>query len=307
MALDLTLQPVHIETALLQRAILHTLAYADVFDYPLTAPEIHRYLTGIKTSLEEISVALKNDDFCNGQIVRAGAYFTLRGREEIVETRLRRKSASKRGWKDAIFYGRLLASLPYVRMVALTGSLAMDNMDARADLDYLIVTRPGRLWTCRALSLLVVRLARLMNVNLCPNYFVSENALALEDISLYTAHELAQMVPLCGTNIYDEMRRLNLWADRYLPNAQDAPETHVDVKPARWKYLLEFVLTRLPLQQVEVWEMDRKLAKLSRGQAQNPEAFFSADVCKGHIDHHGQEIEMALERRLARLDMRVGQ
>jgi hypothetical protein len=296
-----------LEANFLQHAILHTLAYADVFDYPLTAPEIHRYLTGVKTSIEEVSQTLNDEKFGNGPIVRMGDYFTLRGRERNVETRLRRKSASERWWKDAKFYGRILASLPFVRMVTVTGSLAMDNLEARADIDYFVVTKPGRLWTCRAMSLLIVRLAKLRSVNLCPNYFVSENALALEDYSLYTAHELAQMIPLYGKSIYNEMRRLNLWTDRYLPNAQNAPETLVDVKPARWKYVVEFVLTRLPLQQFEGWEMDRKLAKLSRGRAQNPEAFFSADVCKGHIDRHRQKIEIELERRLARLDMRYGQ
>ncbi len=295
------------ETNFLQRAILHTLAYADVFDYPMTARELHRYLTGLKASFEDLSEALNDDNLCDGQVVRVGNYFTFRGREETVGTRLRRESASKRWWKDAKFYGRMLASLPFVQMVAVTGSLAMDNLDEHADIDYFIVTAPGRLWTCRALSLLVVRLAGLIGVNLCPNYFVSENALALEGDSLYTAHELAQMIPLYGKNIYEQMRRLNRWTAGYLPNAQDAPERRVDVKPARWKNAWEFVLTRLPLQGFEVWEMDRKLAKLSRGQAQNPEAVFSADVCKGHMDRHGQKIEMALERRLARLEGGVGQ
>ena len=60
MTLHLTLQSIHIETTLLRRAILHTLAYADIFDYPFILPgEVHRYLTGIKASYEEVSASVE--------------------------------------------------------------------------------------------------------------------------------------------------------------------------------------------------------------------------------------------------------
>ncbi|HNB53918.1 MAG TPA: hypothetical protein PK530_18370, partial [Anaerolineales bacterium] len=44
----------------LPNAILQTLAYSDIFDYPLTASEIHRYLIGIPTTLEAIRTSLAN-------------------------------------------------------------------------------------------------------------------------------------------------------------------------------------------------------------------------------------------------------
>ena len=80
---------------------------------------------------------------------------------------------------------------------------------------------PGRLWLCRGMVILLVRLARQLGHTLCPNYFLSERALALAEQSLYTAHELVQMVPVAGMPTYRTMRRLNQWADRFLPNAQE--------------------------------------------------------------------------------------
>ena len=41
-------------------AILRTVAYADLFDYPLTVPEVHRYLAGVKAPLSAVREALEN-------------------------------------------------------------------------------------------------------------------------------------------------------------------------------------------------------------------------------------------------------
>src|SRR5215216_1510958 len=173
------------------RAVFHTLAYADIFDYPLTAAEIYHYLIATRATWEDVLQALSNPR----SFSQVGAYFTLCGREQIVETRKRRAEIAARLWHKTARYARMIAWLPYVRMVAITGSLAMNNTDEGNDVDYMIVTAPGRLWTCRALTLLVARLAKRAGINLCPNYLVTTNALEFKERSLYVAHEVAQMIP----------------------------------------------------------------------------------------------------------------
>ena len=101
----------------LSRAALQTVAYADIFDYPLTALEIHRYLTGVRAPVEAVKRALEEEHL----FVRIGDYFTLPGREEIVSIRTQREVRSRNLMPRAIQYGRILGALPYVRMVALTG------------------------------------------------------------------------------------------------------------------------------------------------------------------------------------------
>jgi hypothetical protein len=202
-------------------------------------------------------------------------------------------------WAKAKRYGQILSHLPFVRMVAVTGSLSMNNTDEGRDVDFMIVTCPNRLWTCRALILLVARLARLEAVNLCPNYLVTTRAMRLSERSLYVAHELVQMIPLAGMDIYEEMLRLNGWIYEYLPNAQNAPEPS-PLKPRSFtQRMLEYVFS-LPFgNRLEKWEMNRKISRLTREQSSSFESYFSADVCKGHIDRHGEHAASALAARLA--------
>jgi hypothetical protein len=207
-------------------------------------------------------------------------------------------------WTQAARYGRIIAALPFVRMVAVTGSLAMNNAEEGKDIDFMLVTAPGRLWTVRALSLLVARFAKRAGVHLCPNYLVTTDALELSERSLYVAHELAQMIPLSGLDIYQELRRINNWTDEFLPNAAGLPELPGGIQPRENSSLIQKVLALLfrllPGRPFETWEMNRKIARLSREQSASLESYFSADVCKGHMDKHGEHIATALAARLQR-------
>jgi hypothetical protein len=282
----------------LLRSAFHTLAYADIFEYPLTAEEVYRYLTSVEASPADINKVLATHVLFS----QVGKYFTLRGREYIVQTRRRRAEIASKVWPKAARYARMIAALPFVRMVAVTGSLAMNNAEEGKDVDFMIVTAANRLWTVRALCLLVARLAKLEDLNLCPNYLVTTNALELKERSLYVAHELAQMLPLSGIATYQKMRQLNNWTEDYLPHAASAPALPSGVKYAQKdspiKRIVE-VLFRLPFANwLEKWEMGRKIARLSREQASSFESCFSADVCKGHIDRHAENVETALAVRI---------
>ena len=280
------------------RAVFHTLAYADVFDYPLTAPEVYRYLTSTTATMQEVQHALSDDSHFS----QVEGYFTLRAREEIVETRKRRAKIAARLWRKATRYGRIIARLPFVRMVAVTGSLSMNNAEEGKDIDYMIVTEPNHLWTCRALSLLIARIAKLEGVQLCPNYLVTIHALELNERSLYVAHEVTQMIPISGVEIYEDIRRCNDWIHDYLPHASGAPALPPGVmavkEPSLFQRALESIF-RLPFGTwLERWEMNRKIAKLTREQSHSFESYFSPNVCKGHIDKHGENIVTALAVRL---------
>lgn len=290
-----------------EEAVLRTVTYGDVFDFPMTAMEICRYLVGLPADPQMVRKLLLEEKRLKQHLSFSGEYVCLRGREELAGVRQQRERISNRLWPRARRYGRLIASLPFVRMVAVTGSLAVDNSDHRGDIDYLLVAARGRVWLCRALAILIVRWAALYGDNLCPNYVLSENRLASNQKDLYNAHELAQMVPLAGWDTYFRMRRLNLWAAEFLPNAGGVPPrtcSGLQDRNRSWlSQAAEASLSGRIGSRLEQWEMDRKVRRFSQQAAAHEEAGFCADWCKGHLDRHASRSVEAYHERLAALGL----
>jgi hypothetical protein len=274
----------------LETAIWRTIAYVDMFDYPLTLAEIHYYLDGIPATRSEIEAVLNNGRLVPDYLTSQPPYYMLSGREDLGQIRQRRTTVSQKLWPGAVRYGRLIASMPFVRMVAVTGSLAVNNVDDRSDIDYLIVTKKGRVWLSRAFIIAIVRMAARQGWALCPNYILSETALAFADRDLYTAHELVQMTPLYGLPVYRQMRWLNSWTSQFMPNADGIPLAGINL-PAPYPSLqkaLELPWRTSVGQWADTWEMDRKIRKFRRYPS--CDADFNQDRCKGHFDQHKQRI-----------------
>src|SRR5438876_5807123 len=206
-----------------EQAAIRAVAYADVFDYPLRAFEVHRYLHGTAATLEATELALARCSAPGGALSHRDGCYMLRGRESLVAVRDRRAAIADRLWPAALTYARLIAGLPFVRMVAVTGSLAWHNVDAKGDIDYLIVTEPDRLWICRWLTAALYRAVWLDGVRICPNYLITTRALAFADRNLYTAYEVARMTPIAGLGTYRRLRRANPRLHAFLPTAVNVP------------------------------------------------------------------------------------
>lgn len=96
----------------------------------------------------------------------------------------------------------LLAGLPFVRGIALAGSLAQGKARQSSDIDYLILLEPNRLFTARFLVTLLVqilglrRTGRLIAGRICLNHYQTLRELPVAPHSQEHAEDLAQLVPL---------------------------------------------------------------------------------------------------------------
>ncbi len=227
----------------LQRAILLTVLYSDLFDYPLTEDELHRYLVAPYPGKKAFEGALAG--LMGRHLTNADGLLTLAGREHTVDVRRQRQEISDQRWRPAARYAQWLTYVPFVRMVAVCGSQAAGNARPDADVDFFLVTERGRLWTVQVCSMLLRRIASLLSVRVCPNYLLTLDSLQVGPANLYLAREVAQAVPLWGDATHLGFLGANRWIGHFLPNlshADDRRNRLTEVTSPRLARSLEWLL-----------------------------------------------------------------
>ena len=292
----------------IRATIIAALAYADLFDYPLTLAEIERYQIGTSFTSEQLAQVLNQQVLHqNGHAITGvatdGAFYALAGREGNFATRRERLRDSKRLWRRAAVYSLWASRLPYVRMVAVTGALAVNNIAANPDIDLLVVATAGRVWMCRRALIVLVRLARLLGDDLCPNYIVSESNLALDQRDFFTAHELAQMVPQYGAQTYEAMIRSNDWVRFYLPRGFDSVPAIEKLRVGGARRMVERAAKGKTFDRLEAWELRRLHEKLRASIGAASEVVCSPEQCKGHTGLHRRSVMMRFAARLEELEL----
>jgi hypothetical protein len=276
----------------LDAAVIVAIAYADVYGWPLTTDEVHRFLP-LSARRDAVAAALASARLSR-VVSHVDGYHVLRGRELLVAERSRREAASQRLWSEVRRRGRLLARIPWVRMVAVSGSLAVSAAQDGDDIDLFVVTDDGRLWLSRALTIAAGRLSG--RATLCPNYLVTDSAVELSERDLYTAHELVQLVPLFGADTYAALLERNRWYREFLPNHPGYTGT-IAARPPRTRSRIGGGL----VSRVERWEMQRKVTRLG-ATASGVETRFDHTTCKGHVDGHRRRFWSAFAARMDQLE-----
>ncbi len=286
-------------------AILRTVLYADLFNFPMRLEEIHHFLIADQPyPLPAVQTALLKSSLLSCYLECHEGYFIVRGRHELIAIRAQREASSARLWSPARECGRWLAQLPYVRMVGLTGSLAVRNAAADDDdLDYMVVTAPGRVWLARGFAVLLVRWGRLRGWEICPNFVIAETALAQSRYDIFMAHEVVQLVPVYGRALYRRFRDENAWVAAQMPNAVHPFYDEVDeqLSPVwgRVKTVVEWVLNGRLGDWLESWEYRRKLKRFAADlNTPHSAARLDPTQVKGHFNDRGHPVLHRYYQRL---------
>lgn len=114
----------------------------------------------------------------------------------------------------------LLSYFPFVRGVAISGSLSKNFADEQSDIDLFIITTKNRLWLARTFMHGFKKLTFLFNKQhfFCMNYYIDESMLEIKEQNIYTATEVVTLLPLRGITAFQNFYVHNDWSKSYLPN-----------------------------------------------------------------------------------------
>lgn len=211
-----------------QKALLKTIVYYDSLDYPLTFDELKTYLfsnpknSDILISLEDLKAKYL--------IKESYGFYFLTGRDGLIRLRKERSETAEKKWKIALRAVKWLKLVPYIRAVFASGSLALGNTTKESDLDFLVVTKSGRIWTSRFLAVVLLGLLGLRRKRhqkiapdkVCLNHFITDKSLYIPRKSIYTAQLYAGLVPIAeDQKLLSEFVEANSWVGEYMAGWPD--------------------------------------------------------------------------------------
>jgi hypothetical protein len=202
----------------LEPQVIKTMLYFDIFSYPLKAHEVFHFLPVNSTTEIDVRQCL-NALTEKKDIFRFGELYSLHPDEDIILRRIKGNAEAGKYLKVAKDKARFIARFPYVRAVMASGSLSKGYMDENSDLDFFIVTAPNRLWIARTLLVLYKRIFLFnSHKHFCVNYFVDTKHLEIDEKNLFTATELATLIPLYNDECYVALQASNPWLRDFFPN-----------------------------------------------------------------------------------------
>lgn len=204
-------------TPAMARAVIRVVLYFDIFKYPISAKEIHRSLPERTTPCQVQAVL--DHLVAQGMLEKEAEFYRRSGSEASVTRRLKGNALASEKMAQAYKSARRIGNFPFVEAVMVSGSLSKHYMDPGSDIDFFIVTRPGRLWVARTLLVLYKKIFLFnSHKHFCVNYFVDTDHLEIEDKNLFTATEVAFLLPILNAEGYTAFRGANAWVDAYFPN-----------------------------------------------------------------------------------------
>lgn len=238
----------------IDKAIIRTLLYFDIFGHPLSKSELYGML-GIKADTAEFEKSLAELQNLN-LIGSASGYLFLHNGSSSGEERVNKQARSLNYQRISRIVSSLIYNHPFVKGILISGSLSKGSFSKKDDIDFFIIADPGRIWLCRAFLMTFKKIFLLNSKKyFCINYFIDSNSLEIPDRNIFTATEIAFLVPVRNTKLCRDFFCANEWIYDFFPNLKVDLTGCGEASALMPKQLIERLLRGKSVDRVDTWLM----------------------------------------------------
>jgi len=223
--------------------ILQTLAYFDIFHYPLTNEEIKQFLA-VETSQQLIDEQL-DLLFEEAMVYRIGGFYALQDNLFMAYRRRDGNAKAVTEIQKAVKAARILSKFPFVEGLALSGSLSKNFADKDTDIDFFIIAKTNRLWIARTLMHMFYKIAVIAGKRrwFCMNYYVDKSGLEIAEKNIFTAMEIITLIPMQGATTINDFAIKNRWTKNYFPAYKEKNNAATEIKKGAIRSFIEMLFS----------------------------------------------------------------
>lgn len=298
----------------IERSILKVVCYFDIFDFPVTLMEIWKWLDQ-PASLSQVKRVLAGD-FLAAKLESQAGFYYLAGRQSLVLFRRERYLLAHNKFKHARRIVQIIRHFPWLKAVAVSGSLAYQNPKPTGDIDILVIADSDKVWGLRWWVVSFLKIFDLRpNVKtkqnkICPSFFIDSQSSDLSFIDHYFQERhfnywLYQFSFIYGQSA--DFYHHNLWLRDIFPNSfssQNVTWRRIEdnfislALSAVWTWLLKLDFWQKILQKIQLQIMPQNyLESATHGQ----EVIINNQMIKIHINSSGRDYDQLLNNKLSLL------
>ena len=235
--------------------ILKTLAYFNIFQYPLTREELFHF-HGEQTDRSVLSESLQSL-LTDKKVFKLDEFYSLQNSIALAERRRTGNNNAAAEMKNALKAAKILSRFPYVKGLAISGSLSKNYADEHTDVDFFIITSANRLWIARTLMHLFYKLAYFSGKQrwFCMNYYIDEAGLEISEKNIFTAMEIVTLIPMQGMHTFNDFISSNQWTKTYFPLASFSASNAPEIRKGLFRTLTEKIFNTGFGNRVDNWLM----------------------------------------------------
>lgn len=274
----------------IRQNILSIVAYFDIFHYPVTDLEIQSFLNREVNLLQlrESLLLLLSDK----SLYKLGEFYSLRNDSLLAIRRMKGNIMAVKEMKHAYKAAKILSKFPYIKGLAISGSLSKNFADENSDIDFFIITAAGRLWIARTLLHLFYKVAAIAGRRrwFCLNYYIDEQELEIAEKNIFTAMEIVTLVPMQGASVLEQFFNANKWTGDYFPMRQPVVKGTPEIEEGIFRNVVEQLFNSKAGDKIDNW-----LMKITQRRWQQK-------VLRHKVNEKGISIGMMVDRHFSKPD-----